>query len=73
MIAIFSKTERQVKAELQLVPKNMFKIIRIPDDIRGIIFTGIILMYGCYDDVQKRDALDALEERQPELFKELNE
>lgn len=67
MIAVFSK--RRDFEDLHGTPKNYFIHITDIQSIRGRIFTGVIAAYGWYEDPKLRDAYDALQLRQPELFK----
>ena len=69
MIAVFSKHHGDF-LELRAAPANMFKRIRFIDDIRGCDFIGIIRTRGWHNaDIEAMRAYEALEKRQPELFK----
>jgi len=68
MIAVFAPTNSFRRGQLR--PEKMFKIIRDVQSIRGVYFTGIIVMPGWYhESVGRQDAYSELEIRQPELFK----
>jgi len=68
MIAVFCRYERDFK-ELEPTPGKMFRRIRSINDIRGVVFTGIIKDQGWYrGEKEITEAYDHLRVRQPELF-----
>tara|TARA_R110002051_G_C8421003_1_gene451848 strand:+ start:340 stop:540 length:201 start_codon:yes stop_codon:yes gene_type:complete len=66
MIAVF--TNNIVEAS-QMTPKRMFKNINSIKDLKGLNFSGVIMVDGwhrCSDDVMK--ALEKLRIKQPDIF-----
>lgn len=66
MIAIFAPL-----LEVQhmfLTPEKNFKVVRNLNDVRGKVFTGVIMYYGWYNEDSLVKAHSALRESQPELF-----
>lgn len=63
MIAVFTKHKA-----FRFHPTNHFVFIQNIDSIRGRKFTGVIEMYGFWEDIEKQEAFDILKGKQPELF-----
>lgn len=67
MIAVFSRYQKDF-TDLNPTPREMFVSIKSTESIRGRKFTGIIRMYGWYNNKLVCDAYDELKKQQPELF-----
>jgi hypothetical protein len=68
MIAIFCRYYDDFQ-ELELYPKNMFVRVKSVEEIRGVIFTGVIQFNNLYEaDQAIIDAFHELQYSQPELF-----
>jgi len=70
MIAVFGESMAHILRDIHFSPKKEFITIKHKDDIRGYIFSGIILAYGWEKDDKVLDAYLVLKGRQPELFKD---
>lgn len=69
MIAIFTATRAEI-ARLKLMPKKNFVRIKDKQCVIGMKFTGVIVFPGWHKKEELRDAIELLEQRQPELFKD---
>jgi len=67
MIAVFTRTQRDFD-EVRFLPKNNFIRIRDEYSLMGRRFTGVIAMYGFFNDNGVYEAYNLLNLRQPELF-----
>lgn len=67
MIAIFTQYPEEFE-RFRLTPRKNFRIVKSINDIRGITFTGAIMIGAWYNDNKLADAYEALYIRQPEIL-----
>jgi hypothetical protein len=68
LIAIFAPVGMARALNMKFMPKEMFVVVKDPDSIKGLCFTGIICISNYYEHNKIYYAYARLRERQPELF-----